>query len=89
MIEELTCDPSASSSPPIVGAVALNPTQITRLIPARIKREKQTYCNIQMPTYLNHSNRLDVKHICHSRTHCMRNRNTNRYIYGKMNNNIY
>ena len=89
MIEEPTCDPSASSSPSVAFFVAFNPTQIVRFILASINREQQTYFNTQMPTYLKHSNRLDVKHIYHSRIHCMRNRNINRYIYGKMNNNIY
>ena len=89
MIEEPTCNPSASPSHSVTFVVAFNPTQIARLIPASINREQQINCNIQMPTYLNHSNRLDVKHIYHSRIHCMRNRIINVYIYGKMNINIY
>ena len=89
MIEEPTCNPRASPSPSVTFAVTFNLTQITRLIPTSINREQKTDCNIHMPTYLNHSNRLDVKHIYHSRIHCMRNRNINRYIYGKINNNLY
>ena len=89
MIEEPTCNLSASPSPFVAFLAAFNPTQIARLIPASINKEKQTYCNIKMPIYLNQLNQLNMKHIYHSRVHCMRNRNINRYIYGKMNNNIY
>ena len=89
IIEEPTCDPSASYYPSIAFVVASNPTQIARLIPASINKEQQIYCNIQMPIYLNKLNLLNMKHIYHSRVHCIRNKNINRYIYGKMNNNIY
>ena len=81
MIEELTCDPSASYSPSVTLYVASNPTLIARLVPASINTKHQKDCNIHMPTYINHSNRLDVKHIYHSRINCMRNRNINRYIW--------
>ena len=41
MIEEPTCDPSASSSPSVAFAVTFNPTQTAILIPANINREQK------------------------------------------------
>ena len=49
MIEEPTCDPSASYSPSVALVVASNPSQITKIFPARMKNKQQRDSNIQMP----------------------------------------
>ena len=89
MVKEPTFDSITSPSPSVAIVVTLNPTQNARSIPTNTNREQQTTCNIQISTYPTKSNLLDMKYIYHSRIHYIRNRNINRYIYGKMNNNLY
>ena len=74
MVKDPTYDSIASPSPSVVVVAALNPTQITRSIPANKNREQQTTCNIHISAYLTQSNQLDMKYIYHSIIHCTRNR---------------
>ena len=52
MGKEPTCDSFASPSPSIAVAIALNPTQVARSIPAKTNREQKTTYNIEIYTYL-------------------------------------
>ena len=86
MIKEPTCDVIDSPSPSVVVFVALNPTQVTRSIPANTNREQKTKYNINISTYL-----TQIKSIRYEMHILFKNtlHKKWRHIYEKINNNLY